>query len=160
MITEQNGSAVWQWNNDEAFGDNLPNQDPNGTGNSFVINPRFPGQCYDIETGTHYNFFRDYDPSVGRYVQSDPMGMFADVNTYSYVAARSNMASDKFGLWASKAGFFDVHQFANDDVFDGQDMIDVNSATKYADSDQFQTGQYAYRHAMFDPELDGSRARA
>jgi RHS repeat-associated protein len=34
-----------------------------------------------------YNYFRDYDPSVGRYVESDPIGLEAGVNTYSYVGA-------------------------------------------------------------------------
>ena len=38
-------------------------------------NLRFPGQYYDQETGLHYNYFRDYDPSTGRYIQSDLIGL-------------------------------------------------------------------------------------
>ena len=39
-----------------------------------IENPlRFPGQYYDSETGTHYNYFRDYDPTTGRYIESDPI---------------------------------------------------------------------------------------
>jgi RHS repeat-associated protein len=34
-----------------------------------------PGQYYDVETGKHYNYFRDYDPSIGLYVESDPIGL-------------------------------------------------------------------------------------
>ena len=50
----------------------------------FAFNLRFPGQYYDAETGLHYNYFRDYDPSVGRYVESDPIGLEGGSNTYRY----------------------------------------------------------------------------
>ena len=44
-----------------------------------------PGQYYDSETGKHYNYFRDYDPAIGRYIESDPIGLRAGLNTYGYV---------------------------------------------------------------------------
>jgi RHS repeat-associated protein len=49
---------------------------------TFTLNLRFPGQYADAETGLNYNFFRDYDPSVGRYVESDPIGLEGRNNTY------------------------------------------------------------------------------
>jgi RHS repeat-associated protein len=57
-----------------------------------------PGQYYDAETGKHYNYYRDYDPTLGRYVESDPIGLRAGANTYGYVLAQPLLFSDRRGL--------------------------------------------------------------
>ena len=83
VITNQANQTVWEWKTD-TFGAGAANENPGGLG-VFSFNLRFPGQYYDAETGLHYNYFRDYDPSVGRYVESDPIGLIGWFNTYRYV---------------------------------------------------------------------------
>ncbi len=48
-------------------------------------NLRFSGQYYDDESSLHHNYMRDYDPELGRYIQSDPIGLEGGLNTYVYV---------------------------------------------------------------------------
>jgi RHS repeat-associated protein len=57
-----------------------------------------PGQYYLPETGLYYNYYRTYDPQTGRYLESDPVGLRAGVNTYAYVRANPISRSDRFGL--------------------------------------------------------------
>jgi RHS repeat-associated protein/uncharacterized repeat protein (TIGR02543 family) len=88
--------VVWAWES-EAFGASLPDQNPSGLGN-FVFNLRFPGQYDDQETGLFYNGFRDYDPSTGRYGESDPIGLAGGINTYAYAGGNPVNAVDPLGL--------------------------------------------------------------
>ena len=78
---------VWTWYPEasEPFGANAPNQNPAGVG-TFVYNLRFPGQLNDPTSGLNYNYYRDYNPRTGRYIESDPLGLDAgSMSTYAYV---------------------------------------------------------------------------
>ncbi|WP_425117301.1 RHS repeat-associated core domain-containing protein [Agrobacterium pusense] len=45
----------------------------------------FPGQWFQLESGLHYNWHRHYDPTTGRYLQADPLGMPDGPNRWTYV---------------------------------------------------------------------------
>lgn len=81
VISDNAGSVVWQWpwlNN--AFGE----QAPSSVG-GYTYNLRFPGQYFDAESGMVSNGARDcYEPSTGRYCQSDPIGLKGGLSTYAY----------------------------------------------------------------------------
>jgi RHS repeat-associated protein len=61
-------------------------------------NLRLPGQYFDRETGLHYNYFRDYDPGSGRYVEADPIGLNGGMNLYTYANANPLLYVDPNGL--------------------------------------------------------------
>ena len=63
-----------------------------------AANPqRFPGQQYDPYTALHYNYFRDYDPATGRYVEADPIGLKGGVNVYAYALGNPVKYTDPKG---------------------------------------------------------------
>jgi len=103
VISNTAQQVVWRWDSTEPFGDSLPNENPSALGN-FTCNLRFPGQYFDKETNLHYNYFRDYDPAMGRYIQSDPIGLEGGINTYSYVDSNPLLDSDADGLQAPPRG--------------------------------------------------------
>ncbi|WP_165678467.1 RHS repeat-associated core domain-containing protein [Metapseudomonas otitidis] len=77
-LTDADGQIVWRafykaWGGLEAVSPKQVEQ-----------NLRFQGQYHDRETGLHYNTFRYYDPSVGRFTTQDPIGLAGGINLYQY----------------------------------------------------------------------------
>jgi len=81
MLTASPGQTVSWRASYEAFGRAHVSTDPDGSSVTpdpqIQFNLRFPGQYFDAESGLHYNRFRYYDASTGRYISADPIGQFA-----------------------------------------------------------------------------------
>ncbi|MCG7923068.1 MAG: RHS domain-containing protein [Candidatus Thiodiazotropha lotti] len=89
--TDETGSVVWD-SDRRPFGERVE------TVAQVEMPLGFPGQYYDQETGNYYNYFRDYDPATGRYLESDPIGLEGGLNTYAYVGNNPILRSDSRGL--------------------------------------------------------------
>ncbi len=98
VATDQNQIVVWE-SRQKPFGE------AEITTNTLDNDTRFPGQYLDKESGLHYNYFRDYDPTIGRYIQSDPIGLAGGINTYAYVGGNPTTYIDPFGLLRWKGDF-------------------------------------------------------
>ena len=98
LVTDNNQKVLWQ-------ADALPFGDMKETVRDIDQPIRFPGQSIDRVTGYHYNYFRDYDPSIGRYIQSDPIGLAGGVNTFGYVLGNPIAWIDFYGLNSSDVTF-------------------------------------------------------
>ncbi|MCB1577794.1 MAG: hypothetical protein KDI81_10805 [Xanthomonadales bacterium] len=72
VLANSTHQVIWRWDS-SPFGDTPAEESPTGLA-AFRYSLRFPGQQYDPETQSHYNYFRDYEPGTGRYLESDPNG--------------------------------------------------------------------------------------
>nr|WP_255609680.1 RHS repeat-associated core domain-containing protein [Methylosinus sp. Sm6] len=90
-IVNAANARVWLWDHDP-FGNGAP-----VAAAGFSHDLRFPGQIYDSETRLHNNGFRDYSPALGRYVETDPIGLEGGINTYAYANNNPLNAVDPTG---------------------------------------------------------------
>lgn len=98
LVADAAGTTVWRWDQQEPFGVNPPDQNPSGLG-LFEFPIRTTGQYFDKETALTYNYYRDLDSSIGRYLESDPIGLRAGLNTYAHVKSNPLFWVDPFGLY-------------------------------------------------------------
>ncbi|MFS1525204.1 RHS repeat-associated core domain-containing protein [Microbulbifer sp. 2304DJ12-6] len=101
--TSQNETVVWRWDSD-AFGQSMPDTDPDGDNNQTVVNLRFPGQIKVAEAPYYYNYYRNYEPMIGRFIQGDPLGLYDGLNTYTYVDNNPLIYTDPTGEFGVLGG--------------------------------------------------------
>jgi len=97
VALDSQGRVRWRWMA-EPFGATAAETNPAGLGDVNVT-LRLPGQQADEFVGLHYNVFRDYDPTVGRYATPDPIGLEGgSASLYGYAEGNPVSLSDRLGL--------------------------------------------------------------
>jgi len=92
-MTDAGGNVVWKAAYDP-FGEAQVD-----TSSAVTNNFRFPGQYYDEESGLHNNWFRYYDPAIGKYTSADPGGIKRGKNhLFVYVKNKPTILMDFAGL--------------------------------------------------------------
>jgi RHS repeat-associated protein len=112
LVTDDSGQVIWSAEY-RPFVEATIDEDPDGNGLNYSLNIRFPGQYYDAESQLHYNYFRDYDPDIGRYLESDPIGLRGGINIFVYVGNNPIRWSDPRG---EDQGF--LYEHLNPDEYD------------------------------------------
>ncbi|EAA0659031.1 RHS repeat protein [Shigella flexneri] len=91
-MTDSDRKIVWETGY-QVWGNTIQEKDHGGV----EQNLRYQGQYLDRETGLHYNLHRYYDPDVGRFMVTDPIGLRGGLNLYSY-APNPLKYADPLGL--------------------------------------------------------------
>jgi RHS repeat-associated protein len=152
LITET-GYKVWEAHSD-AYGKTII------TNNEFRNPLRFPGQYTDDESNLRYNYFRYYDPQLGRYITSDPIGLDGGLNTYGYVFGNPVKHVDPRGLVSSWSERFAAwRQVGWDNAWQASDDADtaetaakdlVNNSDWYFSERDLAGGPLdSYRHCVW-----------
>lgn len=124
LMTANDGSVVWQ-------ADYSPFGRAHVSTELVDLRLRLPGQYEDAETGTHYNYLRDYDPDTGRYLTADPIGLAGGKNLYAYVSGSPLNATDPLGLFP----FFRPSGADSDELIDRLLAMTVDERREYVETE-------------------------
>lgn len=105
-----------------------------------VVRLRQPGQVDLGLGGVSYNYYRDYLPGWGRYLESDPIGLDGGLNTYSYAGANPLLYADPLGLWTWPSPM-DVARYWHEVLGGGRDFFDNYRDLRAANRQMLQAGQ-------------------
>ena len=89
FATDGTGAVVWDASY-KPFGEV-------DTSTGAPINLRYPGQWFSAESDLNQNWMRDYDPTTGRYIQADPLGLVDGASVYGYALQSPNRYTDPTG---------------------------------------------------------------
>jgi RHS repeat-associated protein len=118
-MTDSSGTVVWS-------ADYKPFGEATITVSTITNNLRFPGQYFDTETGLNYNYLRDYNTVIGRYVEKDPIGLRGGINLYSFVGNNPMNRIDPSGLW-----YVDINLTGGTGTWGGTVGIQIGSSGVY-----------------------------
>lgn len=152
--TNRAKAVVWNWLSD-AFGDGLANNDVDGNGELIKVGLRFPGQIFDAESNNHYNYFRDYNPTLGRYIESDPVGLSGGFNTYLYVEANSINLLDFYGLRSVGGSSSSAPTYAMQNGFRPQKVTSNFNSSQYLNYKNSPNSLNGSLQNMNDPSVTG-----
>ena len=120
---------------------------------STAANPqRFPGQQFDPNLALHYNYFRDYDPATGRYLETDPIGLDGGMGLYAYVDGNPVSEIDPLGL---SSAIYDGQSHTLTIIGKDGTVIGVypaNNRTTRSSNGPWPNGTYPYSHYNAHPE--------
>lgn len=150
VILDAQGKVRWRWMG-EPFGASPAEEQPTAGLGALQQNLRFPGQQYEPFGGRHYNHFRDYDPSVGRYIQSDPIGLAGGLNTYAYVGGNPLSNVDPAGLACTSVGNRTYCEYPGGPAFDVPRPPDFPA--------RVDDGSFFYHKYDVTRDLNGADAR-
>jgi RHS repeat-associated protein len=134
-MTDASGAVVWA-------ADYKPFGEATVTISTITNNLRFPGQYFDAETGLNYNYYRDYNPAIGKYLQADPIGLRGGVNPYRYVQNNPVNNIDPLGLYGKNVHFDATKAAAQDAGYCDWEVAAIARADQGVD-DNPETSPYA-----------------
>ncbi|ARU59255.1 hypothetical protein OLMES_5273 [Oleiphilus messinensis] len=151
VLTDQNQNVVWK-------GEYTPFGEVTEVVNTIGQDIRFPGQYHDRETGYYYNYYRDYDPTLGRYFQSDPVGLRGGLNTYGYVLQNPLTNIDPHGLatlYVWKPGRYTNASGNNYDSAYGHAAVLTNDGTYVSHHpDKQGANPFDSKYRSYDQDVD------